>query len=161
MCLQHPVQSSTYSGCLEPPPPSNDQSATLLWGSFHSVGSAIVRGFAQTQTLGFGPLWLGTDVCTPAHSYTPWYMKCYIECLIAGCNIVTGERKTGLSIAYSLADMTENIDCSSHLPGTFITLWYRRGDDWEVGTCQLTSGTCPSTTRDLRYVWGLKFHYRF
>lgn len=132
MCVQHPVRSITHSRSLEPPP-SNEQSATLLWGSFHSVGPANTRDFGQAQTLGFVPPRLGTDV----------------------------ERKTELSIPYVLVNMTENIDYSSHLPGTFITLWYRRGDDWEAATCQLTSGACPRTTTDLRYAWGLKFHYRF
>jgi len=86
-----------------------------------SVGSAITRGFAQAQTLGFSPTWLGTDVHTLAHSYTSCYMKCCMEWLTAGCNIARGERKTEVSIAYSLVDTTENIDCSSPLPGTFIT----------------------------------------
>lgn len=51
MCVQHPVQSLTQSQCLDPPP-SNNQSAAPLWGSFHPLGSGITRGFAHTLTLG-------------------------------------------------------------------------------------------------------------
>lgn len=52
-----------------------------------------------------------------------------MEWLIAGCSTVAGERKMELSIVYLLLDMTENIGCSPHVPGTFITLCYRRGCD--------------------------------
>lgn len=146
-------------GCLKPPQ-SYERRPTLLWGSFHSVGSATTRGFAQAQTFRFGPPWLGIDMRTLAHSHIPSYMK-QMEWFVAGCNTVMVERMTELSMAFLPVDMAENIDCSSHLTCTFISLWYRRGDDWEVRTCQLTSGTCPSTTRDLRDARGLKFHYRF
>lgn len=152
-CLEHLVQP--HRVVLEPPP-SHEQSATLPWGSLSTLGSAITRGFAQSQTLGFGALQWGTHVSTCTLVHTLLY-----ETLIAGCNTVMGERKTEFSAAYLPVDMTGNIDCCSHLPCTFITLRYRKGDDWEVGTCQLTSGTCPSTTRGLRYARGLKFHYRF
>ena len=74
-----------------------------------------MRGFAQVLSLGFGPLWLGRDVRTLAHSYTSYYMKCYMEWLIAGCNIVMGERKTELSIAYLVVDMTKNILSVLHI----------------------------------------------
>lgn len=50
MCLQHPLQSHTV---VLKPQPSHKQSTTLLWGSFSTLGSAIMRGFAQAQALGF------------------------------------------------------------------------------------------------------------
>lgn len=92
--------------------------------------------------------------CTLAHTLL-------YEMLVAGHHTVIGERKTEFTAAYLPVDVTGNIYCCSHSPCTFITLPYRKGDGWEVGTCQLTSGTCPSTTREPRYARGLKFHYRF
>lgn len=85
------------------------------------MGSAATRGFAQAQTLGFGPPWLGTDRRTLTYSHIPSYMK-QMEWFVAGCNTVMVERKTELSMAYLPVDMAENIDCSSHLPCTFISL---------------------------------------
>lgn len=115
MCVQHPVQSLTQSQCLDPPP-SNNQSAASLWGSFLPLGSEIKRGFAHTLTLGFGSLWPITTV----HSYTHSYMEMHHS---------SRERKMELSTVYLPLDMTENIGCSSHVPGTFVTLCYRRGCD--------------------------------
>lgn len=85
-CVRHPVQSFTQSPCLDPPP-SNNQSAASLWGSFHPLGSEIKQGFAHTLTLGFGSLWL----ITTAHSHTCYYMGWYMEWLMAGCSMVGGK----------------------------------------------------------------------
>lgn len=93
-------------------------------GLFPPFGIRNQAGFAHTLALGFGSLWLGTIAHIHILLYGMVHGMTYCRMQHS-----SGERKMKLSIVYLLLDMTENIGCSSHVPGTFIPLCYRRGCD--------------------------------